>query len=224
MGLGGNRLGQRSAPGSRVEGVGEVLGLVRHETVGDLHDAERVRGHAVIGDHALAHPQVASAHDPPDGEVAFGRVPAALRLDPRPASEALAGLRIVQDRVGSVDRVLGVDVPAFGGLPVLLDPGSDVGFTISCAAQPVPVMTSGCRPPHAGCYPRAVAAGTWLVCAVVSRRWVARGVGLCGRRGAARGGVAGVPCAAPRRPWGAVAGRVCSITERILLGRSVGRI
>jgi hypothetical protein len=79
---GRNRLGQRSALGRRVERVGEVLGLVRYETVGDLHDAERVGGHAVIGDHALADPKVAVAQDPADGEVAFGRVPAALLLDP----------------------------------------------------------------------------------------------------------------------------------------------
>ena len=64
-----------------MEGVGEVLGLVRYETIGELHDAERVCGHAVIGDHALARPKSAAAQDPADREVAFGRVPAALRLD-----------------------------------------------------------------------------------------------------------------------------------------------
>ena len=32
--LGGNRLGQRGAPGGSVERVGEVLGLVRHVAVG----------------------------------------------------------------------------------------------------------------------------------------------------------------------------------------------
>jgi len=81
-GVGGrNRLGERGAPGSGREGIGEVLGLVRDETVAELHDADRVCGHAVIGDHALAHPQVAAAQDPADGEVAFGRVPAALCLD-----------------------------------------------------------------------------------------------------------------------------------------------
>jgi hypothetical protein len=101
------------------------------ETVGDLHHADRVCGHAVIGDHALAHPKVAAAQDPADGEVAFGRMPAALRLNPRPASEALAGLRVVQDRVRSVDRVLGVVVPALGGIPVLLDPGPDIAVTIN---------------------------------------------------------------------------------------------
>jgi hypothetical protein len=78
---GRNRLGERGAPGSRWEGVGEVLGLVRDETVGHLHDAERVCRRTVVGDHALAHPQVAAALDPADDEVALGRVPPTLRLD-----------------------------------------------------------------------------------------------------------------------------------------------
>ncbi len=65
-----------------MEGVSEVLGLVRYETVGELHNAERVGGDAVIGNHALTYPRVAAAQDPADGEVALGRVPAASRLDP----------------------------------------------------------------------------------------------------------------------------------------------
>ena len=91
-------------------GVGEVLGLVRYQIAAELHDAHRVGGHAVIGDHALVHPKVATASDPQDGEVAVGRVPAALRLDLRPAPETFSGLRVVQDRVCSIDSVLGVDV------------------------------------------------------------------------------------------------------------------
>jgi hypothetical protein len=73
-----DRLGERRPPGRCLEGVGEVLGLVRYQAVGELHDAHRVGGRAVIGDDALAHPQVAAAGDPQGGEVAFGRVPAGL--------------------------------------------------------------------------------------------------------------------------------------------------
>jgi hypothetical protein len=55
----------------------------------------------LVGNHALAHPQVADAEDPSHREVVFGRMAAALRLDARPAREALAGLRIVEDRSGA---------------------------------------------------------------------------------------------------------------------------
>src|SRR6185437_3984678 len=87
---------------------------------------------AVIGDHALAYPKVAAAPDPQDGEVAFSRVPAALRLDLGPAPEALPRLGIVQDRIVGVDRVLGLDVPALGSPPVLLQESPGPGVTIRC--------------------------------------------------------------------------------------------
>src|SRR5450755_2363378 len=81
----GSRAGIGSAsaarPGGAGKGSAKYWASLRDETIGDLHDAERICGHAVIGDHALAHPNVAAAQDPADGEVAFGRVPAALRLD-----------------------------------------------------------------------------------------------------------------------------------------------
>jgi hypothetical protein len=125
-----DRLGQLRPPLRRREGVGEVLRLVRDQLAGERHDTHRVGGRAVIGDHALADPKVAATPDPQDPEVALGRVPAALRLDLRPAPEALAGLRIVQYRVGRVDRVLRVAVSAFRRRPVLLYPGASPDVTI----------------------------------------------------------------------------------------------
>jgi hypothetical protein len=74
--------------------------------------------------------------------VAFGRVPAALRLDLRAAAEALTGLRIVQDRIVGVDRVLGVDVTALGGGPVLLKPGPGAGIAIRCLVH-IGLMAAG---------------------------------------------------------------------------------
>ena len=50
------------------------------------------------------------ALDPADGKVTFGGMSTSLRLDRCTASEALAGLRIIQNRVFGVDRVPGVDV------------------------------------------------------------------------------------------------------------------
>ena len=73
----------------------------------------------------------------------FGRVPASLRLDSRPAAETLAGLRVVQDRVRGVDRVLSVDVPVFGGLPVLLEPSPDVGIASVALFTRTPLMAGG---------------------------------------------------------------------------------
>jgi hypothetical protein len=87
---------------------------VLHKTVSKFHDADRVRRRTVIGDHALADPEVAASLDAADGEVAFGGMAAALRLDLGPVAEALAGLRIVEDRIGGVDRVLGIDVQSSG--------------------------------------------------------------------------------------------------------------
>jgi hypothetical protein len=43
---------------------------------------------------------------------------------------------VVEDRVCGVDRVLSVDVSAFGGLPVLLDPSPYIGVTINRAVHP----------------------------------------------------------------------------------------
>jgi hypothetical protein len=77
----GDRLGKPRPPRRRLKGVGKVLGLVRYQIVGELHDAYRVSGNAVVGDHDLAHPKVVTAPDPLDGEVALGRVTATLRLD-----------------------------------------------------------------------------------------------------------------------------------------------
>ena len=78
--------------------------------------------------------------DPADGEVAFGRVAAALCLDLCPAAEALAGLRIVEDPILGVDRVLGLDVSALGGIPVLLDPSPNVGVAVNCGVSRLPPM------------------------------------------------------------------------------------
>src|ERR1700761_8296692 len=91
-----DRLGQRLAPVSGGERVGEVLGFVADLHTGELHDADRVGRRVVVGDDDLAHPQTAAAADPQHGEVAFGRMPTPLGLDPGPAAEALPGLWVVQ--------------------------------------------------------------------------------------------------------------------------------
>ena len=82
-----HRLGEFCAPRGCTECVREVLRLVHHLPVGKLHDGDRVGRHAVVGDDALAHPQVATRRDPQHREVPIGRVPASLRRNRRAAAE-----------------------------------------------------------------------------------------------------------------------------------------
>src|SRR5206468_1536537 len=97
----------------------------------DLHDADRMRRQTVVGDHALADPEPPGALNPAHGEVTLGGVAAALRLNPRPTAEALARLRVVEDRAVGVDRMLELEVAGLRGVPVLLDPILDEGVWIA---------------------------------------------------------------------------------------------
>jgi len=81
---------------------------MRDEAAGEFHDAHRIGRLAVVGDHAFTDPQIPSTADPADGKVPLRRVAAALRLDLCAATEALAGLRIIQNRIVGVDRMLSV--------------------------------------------------------------------------------------------------------------------
>src|SRR5665213_2463651 len=49
--------------GSRLEGVGKILGLAGHFVIQELHDAHRIGGPAVIGEGEFRDPEVASADD-----------------------------------------------------------------------------------------------------------------------------------------------------------------
>jgi hypothetical protein len=124
-----DRLRQFRSPGRSLKAIREILGFVRDESFGVLHDANRVGGHAVVSDHALADPQIPGTEDAADDEVPIRRMTAALCPDLSPAAEPLAGLRVVQDGGGRVDRVLSFDVPALRGLPVLFQAGADAGIT-----------------------------------------------------------------------------------------------
>jgi hypothetical protein len=58
--------------------------------------------------------------------VPVGRVTATLGSDLVPATETLAGLGILQQRIGRVDGVLGFDVAPLGGQPVHFHASADV--------------------------------------------------------------------------------------------------
>jgi hypothetical protein len=66
----------------------------------------------------------------------FCRVTAALGLDVGAAAETLTRLRVVQDRVGRVDGVLGRAVAALGGVPVFCHPGPGPDVAVRGYARP----------------------------------------------------------------------------------------
>src|SRR5690349_465441 len=57
------------APGRSLKWIGEVLCLVRHFSVSELHDTHRKGAFAAVSDLILGDPEIAFSHDPPDGEV-----------------------------------------------------------------------------------------------------------------------------------------------------------
>src|SRR6478735_1121864 len=113
-----HRLGERDARFGRAEGTGEVLRLVRDGAVGELHHRNRIARRTVVGDDDFAHPEVTAADDPQHAEPPIGRMAAPLRRDGRPAAVTLTRLRIVEDRVLRIDRVLDVGVAGFRCPPV----------------------------------------------------------------------------------------------------------
>src|SRR5260370_27101645 len=129
-------MGEGCAAGRGAELVGEILGFMCGVALGELQDAHRERGDAIIGDDALADPQIPDAADPADREMPFCRVTAALCLDIAAAAETLTRLRVVQDRVGCVDGVLGFDVAPLGGVPVFCQPGPGPDVTVHGYAPP----------------------------------------------------------------------------------------
>src|SRR5947209_5980240 len=137
LGVSGDLLGQRRPAGRRLEGVAEVLHLVADAAVGELHDAHREGRDAVVGDGALADPEIPAAADPADREVPVGRMAAALGADGVPPAEALTGLRIVQDGVVGVDGVLGLAVAPFGGVPVFGHPRPRRAVVVHRNALPI---------------------------------------------------------------------------------------
>src|SRR6476646_8301652 len=53
-----------SAPSRSVEGIGEVLSLVRHLSIPELHNTHGVGALALVGNHILGNPEIALSYDP----------------------------------------------------------------------------------------------------------------------------------------------------------------
>jgi hypothetical protein len=108
-----------SPPGWGLERIGEVLRLMGDLAIAELHDTDRVDWSALVRDHVLGDPQIATPEDAPDSEATwFVRVVTAQGLDSAPAIDAFARLGIVDDGVVVVDLVFGVLVTGRRGRPV----------------------------------------------------------------------------------------------------------
>src|SRR6266480_1386801 len=59
------------APGRSLEWIGEILCLVRHFSVSELHDTHGKDTFAAVVNHVLANPEVTFSHDPPDGKLGW---------------------------------------------------------------------------------------------------------------------------------------------------------
>src|SRR3982751_322578 len=75
-----------STPGGSVEGIGEILSLVRHLPVAELHDAHGVGALALVGDRVLRDPEIALSNNSPNRKPRrLARMMAAKRLQVLPA-------------------------------------------------------------------------------------------------------------------------------------------
>jgi len=83
-------------------------------------------GQAVIAQDILGDPEVARADDPPHSEAFPVRLCGARRLNLQPAADTLAGLRIFEHCVLSVNLVLGLEVAHVRGSPVSIQSSSNL--------------------------------------------------------------------------------------------------
>src|SRR5206468_3189550 len=90
-------------------------------SVREFHDADRVRRRAVITEDEFADPQVATADDPLDPEALLARLYRSALLDVAAATDALAGLRIMQNSIVAINLVLGGEVIRVGCGPVAFE-------------------------------------------------------------------------------------------------------
>src|ERR1700754_5330786 len=94
----------------RLKRIAEVPRLPLDVSVPEFHDAHRVRGRAVVGEHEFCDPEITRADDSPHRKALLVRLNGSALLDIAPASDALAGLRIVEHSVIAVDVMLGVEI------------------------------------------------------------------------------------------------------------------
>jgi hypothetical protein len=116
-------------PDRRIEGIDEVLSLVRHLPIPELHDAHGVGAFALVQNHILSYPEIALAYDPPNLEPRwFTRVMAAKRLQVMPTMDDLTGLWVLADSIVVIDLMLRILIASSGGSPMSINRRPDVLF------------------------------------------------------------------------------------------------
>src|SRR6516225_2817377 len=116
-----HQLHQMRARWPRLERIAEVLRFSYNVPVPEFHDAHRIRGRAVVGEHEFRDPEITVADDSPHGKALLARLNGPALLDIAPTLDALAGLRIVEHGVVAVDVMFGVEIVSVGGSPMPLE-------------------------------------------------------------------------------------------------------
>jgi len=110
------------APGRSIKRIGEVLSLMRHFSVTELHYADGKGTFVTVVDYVLANPKVAFPTDSPNGE--SRRLPRMMtpeRLQILATANYLAGLRILADNVIVINFVFSHLVARRRSGPVSID-------------------------------------------------------------------------------------------------------
>src|SRR5215469_12495689 len=129
-------LNQMRPRGAWLEWVAEVLGLVDHHAISELHDADGIGRLAVVGEDEFGDPEVAGADDAAHVEPLAVRLHGARGLDVATAPDPLTRLRVFEHRVVSVNVVLNLEVVCVRGGPVTIECLSNC--FLSHRAPPVP--------------------------------------------------------------------------------------
>src|SRR5689334_1457591 len=116
-----HQLDQMRARRTRLKRIAKVLRLPHDPSVLKFHDTHRIRRRGVVGEHEFRDPQIAVTDDSPHRKALFARLNGSALLDVPPTSDALAGLRIVEDGVFAVDVMFGLEIVSVRGSPMLLE-------------------------------------------------------------------------------------------------------
>jgi len=139
-----NRLDQVRPRRPRLKWISEILRLAGNLPVAEFHDAYSVRRRTVIAEYEFGDPEVAVADDPLDGEALLARLHCSALLNLASAANALARLRIVKDRVLTIDLVLDQEIIRIGCGPMSFERSPYLAiFHIRSPARPLSTACAG---------------------------------------------------------------------------------